>query len=378
MTKNLTRVTIPALIVTLLTAISVVSAEEKDDIRSVKASGSAMIVGGDIEKAKKEAIFDAKRNAVEQVGSQVIAKTVVENFDLVKDKIITRVDGYVHSYDILEEKPAEKSYQVKIEARVSKSALIDDAALIYNDMEKPRLMIVVSEVRGKEIFPTSQAENAISEFFVEKGFTLVDQATARENIKKDELRKIAEGDEKAAVKAGLRAGAEAVVIGTATMGDVESVKDVLYASKSTVSIRALRTDNASLYAVSNKTESAADGVADAAQRKALDTSSKSAARDIFWKIVKKWNDEKMMGSDIEVMINGVGFSELKKVLTGLKETNGVKEVIQRSFDAPTAVLNITYQGDAVRLAEVLSETKFKGFSVEILSVSSGKINMKIK
>ena len=378
MNKNLTRVTIPALIVILLTAISVVSAEEKDDIRSVKASGSAMVVGGDIEKAKKEAIFDAKRNAVEQVGSQVIAKTVVENFDLVKDKIITKVDGYVHSYDILEEKQAEKSYQVKIEARVSKSALIDDAALIYNDMEKPRLMIIVPEVRGKEIFPTSQAENAISEFFVEKGFTLVDQATARENIKKDELRKIAEGDEKAAVKAGLRAGAEAVVIGTATMGDVESVKGILYASKSTVSIRALRTDNASLYAVSNKTESAADGVADAAQRKALETSSKSAARDIFWKIVKKWNDEKMMGAEIEVMINGIGFSDLKKVLTGLKETNGVKEVIQRSFDAPTAVLSITYQGDAVRLAEVLSETKFKGFSVEVLSVSSGKINMKIK
>ena len=378
MNKNLTRVTIPALIVILLTAISVVSAEEKDDIRSVKASGSAMVVGGDIEKAKKEAIIDAKRNAVEQVGSQVIAKTVVENFDLVKDKIITKIDGYVHSYDILEEKPAEKSYQVKIEARVSKSALIDDAALVYNDMEKPRLMIIVPEVRGKEIFPTSQAENAISEFFVEKGFTLVDQATARENIKKDELRKIAEGDEKAAVKAGLRAGAEAVVIGTATMGDVESVKGILYASKSTVSIRALRTDNASLYAVSNKTESAADGVADAAQRKALETSSKSAARDIFWKIVKKWNDEKMMGADIEVMISGIGFSDLKKVLTGLKETNGVKEVIQRSFDAPTAVLSITYQGDAVRLAEVLSETKFKGFSVEVLSVSSGKINMKIK
>ena len=378
MNKNLTRVTIPALIVILLTAISVVSAEEKDDIRSVKASGSAMVVGGDIEKAKKEAIFDAKRNAVEQVGSQVIAKTVVENFDLVKDKIITKIDGYVHSYEILEEKPAEKSYQVKIEARVSKSALIDDAALIYNDMEKPRLMIIVPEVRGKEIFPPSQAENAISEFFVEKGFTLVDQATARENIKKDELRKIAEGDEKAAVKAGLRAGAEAVVIGTATMGDVESVKGILYASKSTVSIRALRTDNASLYAVSNKTESAADGVADAAQRKALETSSKSAARDIFWKIVKKWNDEKMMGAEIEVMINGIGFSDLKKVLTGLKETNGVKEVIQRSFDAPTAVLSITYQGDAVRLAEVLSETKFKGFSVEVLSVSSGKINMKIK
>ena len=378
MKKNLTKVTIPALILILLTATSVVSAEEKDDIRSVKASGSAMVVGGDIEKAKKEAIFDAKRNAVEQVGSQVIAKTVVENFDLVKDKIITKVDGYVHSYDILEEKQAEKSYQVKIEARVSKSALIDDAALIYNDMEKPRLMIIVPEVRGKEIFPTSQAENAISEFFVEKGFTLVDQATARENIKKDELRKIAEGDEKAAVKAGLRAGAEAVVIGTATMGDVESVKGILYASKSTVSIRALRTDNASLYAVSNKTESAADGVADAAQRKALETSSKSAARDIFWKIVKKWNDEKMMGAEIEVMINGIGFSDLKKVLTGIKETNGVKEVIQRSFDAPTAVLSITYQGDAVRLAEVLSETKFKGFSVEVLSVSSGKINMKIK
>ncbi len=95
---------------------------------------------------------------------------------------------------------------------------------------------------------------------MEKGFNLVDKATAMENIKKDEIRKIAEGDKKAAAKIGLHAGAEAVVVGTATIGDVESIRGVLYGSKATVSIWALKVDNASLYALSTQSKSAAVGV----------------------------------------------------------------------------------------------------------------------
>jgi len=349
-----------------------------DDIKKVRATGSAAIVKGDVEDARKEAINDAKRNAVDKVGSEVISKTIVENFELVKDQIITKLDGYVHGYDIVEEKKSGKNYVVKILAEVSKKALVDDATLIYHDMDKPRLMIIIPEIRGKEIYPTSQAENVVSEYFVEKGFTLIDQATAKVNLKKDELRRIAEGDERAAAKIALRAGAEAIVVGSAAIGDVEKVKGVLYASKATVSMRALRSDNASLYAVSTKSKSAADGVSDAAQRKALEKTSRAVSKDIFWKIVKKWNSEKLMGSDIEMLLSGVSFSKLSKVKKGFKGIKGVTDVIQRSFDSPAAVISVTYKGDAMRLAEIIDESDFKGFKAEILSVTPGKMSLKIK
>jgi hypothetical protein len=347
-------------------------------IENVTASGTWKIVKEDLGEARDGAVLDAKRNAVDQVGSRVIASTVVENFELVKDRIITKADGYVHRYDILEEGKSGSNFRVKIQADVSSSSLIDDATLIYNEMDKPRLMVVIPEVRGKDIIPMSHAENVVTEFFLEKGFDLIDRDTARENIRKDELRKIADGDAQAAAKVGLRVGAEAVVIGSASLGDVESVRDVLYASRATVSLRALRTDNAMIYAVSNEAATEAAGIPDAAQRKSLEVTSTKAAKDIFWKVVKKWNDQMMTGSNIEVILSGVSFSSLKKVINGFWEIRGITDVIKRNFDSPTAVLNITYSGDTMHLAEILDEERFEGFDIEVLTVSPGKMSLKVK
>jgi hypothetical protein len=360
----------------LLLPVFSIGAENEGDIRSVRSSGSAEIYKGDIDGAKHEAVLDAKRNAVEQVGTQVISSSLVENFILVRDRIITKADGYVHGFDILEEKQKGDIYVVRIRADVSKSALIDDATLIYHDMKKPRLMVIIPELRGREVVPSSLAENVVNEFFVGKEFNIIDQATMKENIKKDEMRKLAEGDKLAAAKIGLRAGAEVVVVGTASLGDAKSVRDVLYSSKAVVSLKAIKTDNASLYAVSNKSLAAADGIADAAQRKAVEITSRDAAKDIFWKVVKKWNDELMSGSDIEIVLNGVSFSSVRSVIQGFRNIEGVTGVVQRSFDAPVAVLSVTFRGDTMRLAEDIDLKKFERFHLQVMSVSAGKMNVK--
>ncbi|UCG77885.1 MAG: flagellar assembly protein T N-terminal domain-containing protein [Nitrospirota bacterium] len=363
----------------VLIPVMVLQAEaKKSEIKTVMASGSAVIYSADVGAAKKEALEDAKRNAVDQVGSHVLSESVVENYDLVRDRIISKADGYVHRYEIISEKQSGNNYLIDIEADVSKSSLIDDATLIYHEMDKPRLMVIVLEVRGKDVIPTKHAEHAVSSIFVEKEFSLIDQAMAIENIRKDELRKIAEGDELAAAKIGLRSGAEVVVVGTASIGDVESIRGQLYASKASISLRALKTDNASLYAISSQSKAATDAVADSAQRKALERTSKSAASDIFWKIVKKWNKEKIRGNEIEIVLSGVNFTVLRSVKDEIGALRGVSEVFQRSFDAPTAVLNITYNGDSIRLAEILDEMKFKGFDLEVQGVSPGKLNLKVK
>ena len=377
--RGLTRGCGAALVVTLTVLIwpGFVTADEKG-IDTVTASGSALVVKEDVPDARKGAVQDAKRNAVDQVGSQVIAKTVVENFELVKDRIITKTDGYIHRYSVLEEGRKGQDYSVRISADVSSSSLIDDATLIYNEMDKPRLMVVIPEVRGDEIIPTSQAETRVIQFFLEKGFGLVDQATALQNIKKDELRKIAEGDSQAAAKVGLRAGAEAVVTGSATLGGAESVRGVLYASRSTVSLKAIRTDNATIYAVSNQSSTEADATEESAQRKALDTASTQAARDVFWKVVKKWNEETISGTDIEMVLSGVTFSTLKSFASGLMGVKGVSDVIQRSFDAPTAILTVKFQGDAMGFADQLDSGALEGLDLEVTSVTKGKVTLNIR
>ena len=367
-------------VVMLLAALilpGLVMADEKG-IKTVTASGYALVIKDDVPDARKDAVLDAKRNAVDQVGSKVIAKTVVENFELVKDRIISKADGYIHRYNVLEEARKGPEFSVRISADVSSSSLIDDATLIYNEMDKPRLMVVIPEIRGDEIIPTSQAETRVIEFFLEKGFGLVDQAMALRNIRKDELRKIAEGDSQAAAKVGLRAGAEAVITGSASLGAAESVRGVLYASESTVSLKAIRTDNATIYVVSNQSGTEADATEESAQRKALETASTQAARDVFWKLVKKWNEETISGTDIEMVLSGVTFSSLRSFSADVGGLKGVSEVIQRSFDAPTAILNIRYEGDAMRLADQLDSGDLGGLTLEVTSVSKGKIILNIR
>lgn len=344
----------------------------------VTSTGLAAITGDNTQQARNDAIRDAKRNAVDQAGSRIVAETVVENFELVRDKIISRADGYIHSYDVLDESRQASEYRVSIRAVVSSEAIADDAALIYDEMLKPRVMVVIPEVRGRNVIPTSQAENMVSQFLLDKGFLLIDQATAEANIRRDELRKIADGDTRAAAKVGLRSGAEAVIMGTAAMGDTEKVRGILYAGKSTVSLKAVRADNARIYAVATSSRSEADGTEEAAIRKSLSATSTAAAREIFWKVVQKWNQELNMGTDVEVIVTGVSFDNLRTLKEGFWRIAGVTDVIQRNFDAPTAVFSVTFSTDSMRLAELISTQPFKGLKVEVVSVSPGKMSLDLK
>ncbi len=353
-------------------------AESGRDIQIVRATGSALIRNGDLPGAKKKGILNAKRNAVEQVGTRILSRTVVENFLLVKDKVIAKADGHVHRYRILREDRDEETYRVEIEAEVSESSLIEDALSVYHDMNKPRVMVILPEIRDRDAVPTSHAENVVSEFFVGREITLVDSAAVKEKIRKEEMRKLAEGDPAAAAKIGLDAGAEVVVTGTATVGNAQSVREVMYASKGSCTARAIRTSNASLYAVSSVSKSAADGIAEGAQRKAVEATCLGVAQEIFWKIVKKWNDELMSGGDVEIVLSGVSFSTLRKVIDALRQVDEVTEVVQRSFDAPAAILSVNYRGDAMQLADRIDEKKFAGLDLEIQTVTAGKINIRVK
>jgi hypothetical protein len=361
----------------LLVGAALTSAQDKD-VLFVKSTGSGAILQGDIDAARKAAIADAKKNAVEQAGVQILSQTTVENFALVKDRIIMKVDAYLKSFSVIQERREGNAVVVTIQAGVGKGGLIDDATILYHDMDKPRLMVIIPEMKGDTPVPDRHIENLVSDFFLSKGFLLVDQNTARANLQQGELRKIAEGDVKRAALVGRQAGAEMIIAGTITPGEAEPVRGILYASKATLSLKAFRSDNAAIYAATSLTASAVDGIADAARRKAAEHAGQNAAKDMFWKIVKKWNDEKTMGSDIEVTVTGVSFSLLKQVVQAFKKTTGVRDVTQRSFDSPTAVLTVSFEGDATRLADSISDAGNSAFDAEIASVTPGKMSVRIK
>lgn len=355
-------------------------AAEIPEIQEVTAEGSATIENGDEESAKKAAILDAERAAVDQVGSEIISETVVENFDLVRDKIVSKAHGFIHGFKLIDSGKKGSDYHVKILAKVSTLKMSEDATMLYDQMGKPRVMVLVPQVKGVDEMKSRKAETEILAYFHEKRFAVVDAETARANIQADEKRLIAEGDAQAAAKAALRANAEVVILGDASVGEPQSIMDQLFASMASVSLRAVQAGNAKILAVQTVSEKAVQGSGDMAREIALTKASKSAAKALFTGLVKCWNDSSCgQQASINLVVTGVtSFSRLKQIQAGLSSIKGVSEVSQRTFDSPTALLEVKFNGSTERFAEVVDGKPLNGVTLSITTVEQGKVSAKAK
>lgn len=366
------RLILVGLIATPLAAIA-------DDMQTVTAKGSAEIVGGDVDGAKQAALLAAKRAAVEQVGTEIISRTIVEDFNLVKDQIISRAKGFVHSVDILQEGKKGHNYVVQIKASVSASQIVDQAEMLYRDMGKPRIMVIVPQVANNDAQTTRAIETRVLSYFRKKGFEIVDASTARGNIKKDEARLIAEGDKKAAAKVALRSGAEVVILGDASTGKPESIMGELYSANANVSLRAIQASNAKILAAESVMEKAVQGSAALAVQTALQKATMKAESQVFSQIIKSWNNAALNGKRVELQVSGVkSFSILKKLKVVLQGIKGVTELQQRMFERPTALFDVTFRGSADRLAELLDGKQKGGITVRVIGLSAGKVIAKVR
>ena len=175
--------------------------------------------------ARDHALKDALRKAVEQgVGTIINSDTKEQNFQLLSDNIYSQASGYVSSYRVVAEGPDAGLYRVTIRAQVKLDKIEDDLTgigILLEQQGRPRIMVVVKEVPKDDILAvtdqmleTEMIETIIVDAFQSKGFPVVDAATVKQNLQKDQLRKILEGDNQAAILLGQNAGAEVVVAGT--------------------------------------------------------------------------------------------------------------------------------------------------------------------
>ncbi|MEJ2744553.1 MAG: hypothetical protein P8123_02535, partial [bacterium] len=87
----------------------------------VVATGEAAVRGTGSEAlllAKDEAINRAQRRAIEQgIGTIVDSETMVENFQLLEDKVLSQVKGYITGFKVIKDNKGEEGvYSVTIEA----------------------------------------------------------------------------------------------------------------------------------------------------------------------------------------------------------------------------------------------------------------------
>jgi len=356
--------------------------------------GVGTILANDLGAARDQAIEDAMRKAVQQaLGTYVKSETLVENFQLVDDRILSWSAGYVKKYDILKEgKAPMDSYEVEMRATVNLSELRNDdgalAALL--ERENPRVMVMIAEQNIGEMnrfyyfeVDLTAAETAIIDVFRNKGFEVVDQAQAKENQQRDVILSALEGNSKAAAAIAAAQQAELIVTGKAVAKVATGVK-ILEASgmkscQANITARLISADDAKIIATAsaNAPQAHIDEVTGGTL--AIQKAAKKCADDLVAKITAATQQKFYNQTTVNLRVQGYqDYRELQKFAEILKYyMRGIKSVFQRSSAGGYANLDIKIIGSAQQLARELANKNLAPFKVQVTNATANRVDVKI-
>ena len=150
---------------------------------AVEGKGRAEIFNNNESSARKQALKNALRNAVEKgVGLLLDAKTEVKNWQVIKDEVYSTARGYVTKYKTVKDERVGNVWFVEIEAEVASAKLKDklgNLRILHKKMGNKRLMVIYKANHPKaqeSDHPSALASLAgLQMSLTESGFRLFDK-----------------------------------------------------------------------------------------------------------------------------------------------------------------------------------------------------------
>ena len=358
-----------------------------DVTKSVRATGLGFIVERDKAAAFERARDAALREAVEEaMGTLISSHTQVHNFALIEDNIFSRTEGYVRSFEVVEQGAIdEQTYRVVVDAQVSLGQLhhqLDALNLLIEAAGNPRIVCI-----GRERLLVNGQERDVNWGIVANELTRVlQQASDRFTISSlklnDSMQNLAieELVEHAAGQADI------VIVGDVV---VEEIQGITFSSASLESrgiksananlqIRAMWADNRRALAALKGVRKAAASSLEAAALKGVGQGIQALSGELLEKLAKDWQQKVYSGRLIRLEI------EAQREKVNLFERDfaarvgGIERVYPRSFADGLAIYEIQAKNSAYQVARELSAKGLVGADVEILQVSLNSLKVKIR
>lgn len=361
------------------------------------AEGVGVIVDNNTAQAKDQAVQDALRLAVEQAaGIMVASETLVQNYEVLRDQIYSKSQGYIRNFNIVDEKVEGNLYKVTVRASVSEGNLKDDLmalGLLIARKNKPRVMIMVAEQNvGMHYYSfwwgvkaghadIGITENTLMEKLAQKGFNVVDHAVKAGNVELAKPYRIESLSDKAVQTIGNLFDAEVVIYGRALAKLAGSVMGTsMKSAQADVSLRAVNTDNGQVIAASSYHAAAVHPSEVTAGANALKIATESIADQLVAQISDRWNSDLSSGGLIQMVVSGAdSYRHLMAFKEAVqKKVSGVTGVHQRDYAAGVATIDLTATSSTQRLADEIAKLDFDEFSVAILAISQNGIEVRIK
>lgn len=357
-------------------------------ITGVKAEEKIVETTGSSDLSRSDAIRQAMRSAVQEgVGMFIHTETEVENFEIKKDAIFSRAQGYVTSYDLLKEWQENDTYNIRIKAVVSLDKIKDDLMamkILLDSMERPKLMILIEEKYvGMEDMGMRLAETELSNMFTAKSFDLVDRAQIEQIKSMDQARQALEGNTDAAKQLGLQFGAQYVILGKAVLQDAGEAfaGSGLKSIQGTLQVKVLQTQTGLVLGSAVKNGVAAHISQLTGAAKAMkDATQKAVDEYLVDTITNSFQNFLNNGAPLKLYITGVKSFTMYKQVAGAVET--LENIVSSKKDGwnktgGLLVLDLRFKGISEELADLLDGKRLDKGRLEVVDLAPDRVDCKI-
>jgi hypothetical protein len=334
--------------------------------------------------SREDAVRQAQRSAVEEaVGVFIHSESEVENFELKKDKIISRTQGYITRLTVLGARKNGDLHEVTIQATVSLDKIKDDLVamkILLESMERPTLMVLVEEDR-QDMGPVgmSAAATKMTALLGDKGFDVVDEAQSERARQLDQGRQALAGNTAAATMLGLNAGAQYVIVGRAVAHDAgeaypgtgmksihASLQLMVVQTQTGLVLGSVVTNGVSAH-VSPLT--GADRALEQCARKAVDEYVVDA-------ITHSFQDYLNNGAPLKVHVTGVtSFRTYKLIASEIETIDRVVSSKKEGWNKASGllVLDLRFRGTSEELAELLDARELGANTLEVVDFAPERV-----
>ena len=317
------------------------------------------------------------------------ARTSVENYQAVYDKVFADAVGYVKEHKVLKTEVANGMTTVTVRACVSTQKFESNWASIAHTVEQennPRVIIAIAE----EIFGTTTApsikvessgtvQNKIEDFFLQKGLMLMDRETSVDIAKRDIILAALKDDTNEIAALGARFKADVVVSGRATAKYGKTINvsgQDMYQFTATLNVRVVQTDSARILAVKTFGPITTTSLQlSGGEEKALAKLAEDSAPKLLAAVVQAWAKRASVSRTVQLSISGMEYPLWKVFKAEVEKLDGMQALRLRDITTGTANIDVEYRYTNENLADRLSS--LKTIKLEVTEITPNRIKIKV-
>lgn len=353
------------------------------------ASEKVVEVEGSSFLSKEDAIRQAQRSAVEQaVGVFIHSKTEVENFAIKKDRIMSRTQGYITRFTILEEEKTEGLYTVRLSATISMDKIKDDLLamkILLDSMERPKLMILIEEEYiGMDNVGMCLAETEMASLLAAKGFDLVDRAQIEKIKNLDQSRQALAGNIAAARRLGLDLGSQYVIVGKAVVQDIGEAypNSGLKSLQASLQLKVIQAQTGLLLGSIVKNGISVHISPLTGAGKSLQIAVQKAVDEyLVDTITNSFQDFLNNGAPLKLHITGVtSFQQYRLIASNIEIIDNIVSSKKEGWNkiGGLLVLDLRFKGTSEELAELLDGLKLGDHSLEVVDFAPDRVDCNLQ